>query len=48
MAEEPQKPPGTDFLDQNEIDKILAQTAEAQAHKSLIVDPVAQGMAPNI
>lgn len=47
MAEEPQKP-ASDFLDQNEIDKILAQTAEVQAQKSLIVDPVAQGLAPKI
>ncbi len=48
MADEPQKPAGSDFLDQSEIDKILAQTAEVQAQKSLIVDPVAQGLAPKI
>jgi flagellar motor switch protein FliM len=47
MAEDPQKPV-TDFLDQTEIDKILAQTAEVQAQKSLIVDPIAQGLAPKI
>jgi flagellar motor switch protein FliM len=47
MAEEPQKP-ATDFLDQNEIDRILAQTAEVQAQKSLIIDPVAQGMSAKV
>ena len=33
MAEEPTKP-ATDFLDQSEIDRILAQTAEAQVRKA--------------
>jgi flagellar motor switch protein FliM len=47
MAEEPQKP-ATDFLDQNEIDRILAQTAEVQAQKSLIIDPVAQGLSAKV
>ena len=33
MAEDPTKP-ATDFLDQSEIDRILAQTAEAQVRKA--------------
>ncbi len=33
MAEDPNKP-ATDFLDQSEIDRILAQTAEAQVRKT--------------
>jgi flagellar motor switch protein FliM len=47
MSEEPQKPT-SEFLDQNEIDRILAQTAEVQAQKALIVDPIASGMAPKV
>src|SRR6187455_2738497 len=47
MAEEPQKI-ATDFLDQSEIDRILAQTAEVQAPKGMIVDPTASGVAPKI
>ena len=44
MAEDPQKP-ASDFLDQNEIDKLLAQTVEAQPKKSMLIgaglDPTA-------
>ena len=47
MAEEPQKP-ASDFLDQSEIDKILAQTAEVQAQRGVIVDPAAQGTPPKV
>jgi flagellar motor switch protein FliM len=47
MAEEPQKP-ASDFLDQSEIDKILAQTAEVQAQRGVIVDPSAQGTPPKV
>jgi flagellar motor switch protein FliM len=40
MAEEPKAPP--DFLDQNEIDRILAQQAETQAPKGgvILADPI--------
>lgn len=41
MADDPQKPT-SDFLDQSEIDKILAQTAEAQARKGGLVGTVAE------
>src|ERR1043165_1391956 len=47
MADEPQKP-ATDFLDQSEIDRILAQNAEAQSQKALIVDPIAHGVAAKV
>lgn len=47
MSDDPQKP-ASDFLDQSEIDKILAQTAEVQAQKGVILDPAAQGVAPKI
>lgn len=40
MAEDPQKP-ATDFLDQSEIDKLLAQTAETQPNKPVVVGPTA-------
>jgi len=36
MAEEPDKP-ASDFLDQSEIDKLLAQTAEAAPPKALLI-----------
>ena len=36
MADEPQKP-ATDFLDQSEIDKLLAQSAEAAAPKPILI-----------
>lgn len=36
MADDPQKP-ATEFLDQSEIDKLLAQTAEASAPKSMLI-----------
>ena len=36
MAEDP-PPPAAEFLDQSEIDKLLAQTVEAQAPKPLLV-----------
>src|SRR5689334_19333938 len=48
MAEETPQKPATDFLDQNEIDKILAQTAEVQAQKALIIDPAAAGTPPKV
>src|SRR5215217_6608775 len=38
----------TDFLDQSEIDKILAQTAEAQARKGGLVGSLADAGAPKI
>ncbi len=37
MAEAPQKP-ATDFLDQSEIDKLLAQTAESAAPKPVLIN----------
>ena len=36
MAEDP-PPPITDFLDQNEIDRLLASAVEAQPKKSVLV-----------
>src|SRR5256885_4201474 len=36
MADEPQKP-SADFLDQSEIDKLLAQSAETTAHRPMLV-----------
>lgn len=48
MAEDPNKP-ATDFLDQSEIDRILAQTAEAQAGKTNGVLGAAAGkVAPKV
>jgi flagellar motor switch protein FliM len=38
MADDPQKPI-TDFLDQSEIDKLLAQTVETQPNKPVVVGP---------
>lgn len=45
MAEEPQKP-ASDFLDQSEIDRILAETAATQATKSGLVGGSAELGAP--
>lgn len=38
MSEDPLKP-ATDFLDQNEIDKLLAQTADTPVKKTVLVGP---------
>jgi flagellar motor switch protein FliM len=40
--------PASDFLDQSEIDRILAQTAEAQARKGGLVGSVVDATAPKI
>ncbi|MEO5959982.1 MAG: FliM/FliN family flagellar motor switch protein [Opitutaceae bacterium] len=43
MADETPKPPPTaEFLDQSEIDKLLAQTVEVQAQRGQVIDPAVQ------
>lgn len=44
MSDDPQKTV-SDFLDQNEIDRILAQEAEVQTQKAVVVDPSSAGAA---
>ena len=44
MAEDPKNPP-TEFLDQSEIDKLLAQTVEASTPKPLLVGGSGGGLA---
>src|SRR6266481_5239072 len=45
MAEAPQKP-ASDFLDQSEIDKLIAQTSESAAPKPLVIGVGSNGAMP--
>ena len=47
MADDQAQPPG-DFLDQSEIDRILAQTADAQVRKGGVVVGMPENATPKV